>query len=525
VEQFLRRQNVQPKVISADTWPSNTKFWKLLLGESVVGRLGLWHFINRIYRTLRETHPDFGKAIALLQSSIYRIDEFDEAAVMQALSDGTLNGTKLSWAEINELRGTARWNRNYAKFLKKIIYPETVLLANLDRWFVKFKVTASEGKAPGQGRLNPANGQTLFTPETKVAIEEAKKKAQFILDVLTLEEIYQPVEAPTRAKHNLPSYRCARATESKLESFHADQAMFGNTGMATGLIDTINHAGLARHNSKIRWRLYMDLLSSAERDAIPFYFRRIVRHYDHSRLRLINQMARAAGVEHDVHQNVRPLPKDNGERFYGDYFLEWLEREKTAVHPDKNDRCQCGACAGNASCLPFEMAAATTTSAAMKTGLPQSINATATRTSNVPATAMNRALLPATMKTASAGTLLPTTTGVAMLSFPTMAPGLLQAPQPYPVFYPVYAPFQLPAHRLPFQYYYFPPLIVQPPVVGNARKRKRKPQVEESHCCKRYWKYHVLDKPEGSMGAPPHCMDCPVRKQRKRPNNGPKGPH
>jgi hypothetical protein len=75
VEQFVRRTNVRPKVISTDTWPSNTKFWKLMFGDSVVGQLGLWHFINRIYRTLRETHPDFGKANSVLQASIYRLDE------------------------------------------------------------------------------------------------------------------------------------------------------------------------------------------------------------------------------------------------------------------------------------------------------------------------------------------------------------------------------------------------------------------------------------------------------------------
>jgi hypothetical protein len=75
-----------------------------------------------------------------------------------------------------------------------------VMLANLDRWFVQFKVTASEGQAPAEGRVNPANGQALFTPETKPALEEAKKMANFIMDVLSLEEIYQPVEAPTRAK-------------------------------------------------------------------------------------------------------------------------------------------------------------------------------------------------------------------------------------------------------------------------------------------------------------------------------------
>ena len=88
--------------------------------------------INRIYRTLRENHPDFGKAISMLQAAIYRIDELDEAAVMQALFDGTLNGTKMSWADINELRGTARWSGNHAKCLKKILYPLAVLVANLE---------------------------------------------------------------------------------------------------------------------------------------------------------------------------------------------------------------------------------------------------------------------------------------------------------------------------------------------------------------------------------------------------------
>jgi hypothetical protein len=93
-----------------------------MFGDSVVGQLGLWHFINRIYCTLHETHPDFCKAISVLQASIYRLDELDEAAVMQALCDGTLNGTKMSWEDINQLRGTARWNRNYAKYLKKSFF-------------------------------------------------------------------------------------------------------------------------------------------------------------------------------------------------------------------------------------------------------------------------------------------------------------------------------------------------------------------------------------------------------------------
>jgi hypothetical protein len=131
------------------------------------------------------------------------------------------------------------------------------------------------------------------------------------------------------------------------------------------------------------------------------------------------------------------------------------------------------------------------------------------------------------------GALLPTNSMIfhnpTILTFPRMAHGLLPAPQQYPVCFlphPVYyaAPtFQLPSHPLPFLAQQYSPTIVRPPVViGIARKRK--PQVEY-HCCKKYWKYHVLDKPVGKMGALPHALDCPVRKQCRRPNNRPKGPH
>jgi hypothetical protein len=155
-------------------------------------------------------------------------------------------------------------------------------------------------------------------------------------------------------------------------------------------------------------------------------------------------------------------------------------------------------------------------------------------------TTMMTTTMTAAMTTASTGTLLPTaTTGVAhhaaTLAFPTMAPRLIQAPPAAAVSCLLFvasrlhAPFQLPAHQLPFlPQYYFPPMIVRPPVWVA---RKGKPQVASRCCCcccccKRYWKYHhVLDKPEGSMGrVPPHCLDCPVRKQRRGPNNGPKSP-
>jgi hypothetical protein len=49
---------------------------------------------------------------------------------------------------------------------------------------------------------------------------------------------------------------------------------------------------------------------------IPFYFWRIVRHYDHSQLHLVDQMAQSAGVDHNIHKDIRPLQEDTGKIDY-----------------------------------------------------------------------------------------------------------------------------------------------------------------------------------------------------------------
>jgi hypothetical protein len=54
LEQFARRPNVSPKVHSSDTYPSFERFWKAIFGAQLDCRLGLWHFLNRIYRECYE---------------------------------------------------------------------------------------------------------------------------------------------------------------------------------------------------------------------------------------------------------------------------------------------------------------------------------------------------------------------------------------------------------------------------------------------------------------------------------------
>jgi hypothetical protein len=293
--------------------------------------------------------------------------------------------------------------------------------------------------------------------------------------------------------------------------------MFGNTGMAIGLIDTINHAGLARHNTKIRWRLSMDLLSSAKRDAVPFYFRRLVRHYDHSRLQLVNQMARSAGISRDVHQDVRPLPEDNGERFYGDYYLELLEREKTVPVTQDIGRCRCRDCSGSMTLLPFQR---------MVTPTAPPADTTSTCEEQGKADATVLVPLPMTTPSIPQARLGPISRLSPVVQTPLQCPPLCFWSQ-QPAYYYAAPPYyqQLPPQSLPFvlahqqQLLAHQQLASRPIVPGvyssQPRRTRRKPKVVDyQRCCKKYWKYHAVDKPGGRMGAPPHCLDCPVRKHR-----------
>ena len=51
---LFRREDFRPKVMYADTWPHLKNFWKLLYGPTVCGRLGLFHFMQRIIKTMSD---------------------------------------------------------------------------------------------------------------------------------------------------------------------------------------------------------------------------------------------------------------------------------------------------------------------------------------------------------------------------------------------------------------------------------------------------------------------------------------
>jgi hypothetical protein len=132
--------------------------------------------------------------------------------------------------------------------------------------------------------------------------------------------------------------------ESKLERSHQAIVHFANTGMGNKLADALTLAGIALYNLHIRQRLLMGSMPAVERANVPAGYQGIPAHTNHSRLHFINQLARQAGIDCDVHTGITKLQPDNGEKFLSEYLGEQLTRnEMLAPHPETS-RCMCSKC-------------------------------------------------------------------------------------------------------------------------------------------------------------------------------------
>ena len=66
-----KRSGFTPKAMCSDRWPAKTNYWEQLFGKSLEGRLGLFHFAQRLTRTMRKRHIDYFAAINQLLDAIY----------------------------------------------------------------------------------------------------------------------------------------------------------------------------------------------------------------------------------------------------------------------------------------------------------------------------------------------------------------------------------------------------------------------------------------------------------------------
>ena len=144
--------------------------------------------------------------IATLLDAVYAYHSDDYEAVISALKKGTLGRKVHSDQDIAQLRCTKIFRQRYSKYIRKLIRPAETMTQLIDDWFVRYKVTASPGSRPAQGRLDPRTKVPLFTEDTRPAVENCKEKAWYLSDPLPLEQMYHVVPANPNSQHKLPQY-------------------------------------------------------------------------------------------------------------------------------------------------------------------------------------------------------------------------------------------------------------------------------------------------------------------------------
>ena len=134
-QSLARRPGFQPKILYSDTWPHGADYWKCVFGEHLRGRLGMFHFLQRIVRTLRQAHTDYIGAVADLCSCIYRWEKDSYNSLLKAFQDGHFPAAPKTSNEIHQLQFTKSFKRNYSKFLMKELFPTETVRHNLQNWF------------------------------------------------------------------------------------------------------------------------------------------------------------------------------------------------------------------------------------------------------------------------------------------------------------------------------------------------------------------------------------------------------
>ena len=342
ISRLSKRPDFKVDAVYTDTWPHKEGYWKKVFGAEFIGCLGLFHFMQRIGKTLRKNHINYNKAITGLTLCMYAYHKFDYNKLLEALMEGNLPCGKLRADEIEEMKNTPVFRDRYAKYLRKVILAKQTIIAELELWWNRYKCSSSTGEAPALGRRDPTTRQTLFTEDSKTALFNCKEKAGYIQDPRPIEEMYEEIKPHPNSKHGLSVWLSLRG-ESNLEMFHLMLAHFANNGMRESLVDNLNLQGTARHNMRIRHKRRLARRDMETRKKIPAGWETVVPFYNHSELAHINELAVMAGVDGLPFLDLEKLAPDNNDEYFFSEYSQNLKRLDQAV--DNNDICICRECA------------------------------------------------------------------------------------------------------------------------------------------------------------------------------------
>ena len=238
-----KRENFCPNAIYTDTCPHNITFWRLLFGATVVLRLGLFHLIQRIYRTLDTRSNFFWKVLVELKAALYSYYEEDMAKLLDSLKNGTFDssGKKYTSSEIVQLQHSKRWNQRFGAYLRKRIHSAPVISQKIDCWIER------------NSKLRDSNGRSVFSRETEQVAKEQLKKVEYICDLeQNHDRAYQEIRPGPRSQHGLSKWK-SHHPESHLENWHEYVAHLANSGMRPDLSSCLTMRGTCEWNVKCGW--------------------------------------------------------------------------------------------------------------------------------------------------------------------------------------------------------------------------------------------------------------------------------
>ena len=241
-EQFARRHNVNPEVFVTDDMPKNIGMYREIYGD-ISFCLGLFHFVQRITKTLVPEHEDFEASVRDLTSGLSYDEECDVDNVKQALRNGFLgaNNKKHTDNEIKSMMQSFSWNRNYRKYIRMYLKDALIINSHLTTWVSKWN-----------NMYDDAIGSELFTAKTTKAIGNAIKNTKLLVNGLAKEKKYIKVMKPSKfSSCRLSTFINLMGAEQKGEAGHLHLAHYANGGMEARLADALALAGISTDNCRM----------------------------------------------------------------------------------------------------------------------------------------------------------------------------------------------------------------------------------------------------------------------------------
>ena len=337
-EMFARRANVNPEVFVTDDMPKNIGMYKEILGD-ILFCLGLFHFVQRITKTLVPGHEDFEAAVRDLTSGLSHDNQHDLDNVKHALKNGFLgaNNKKHTDNEINSMMQSFSWNRNYRKYIRMHLKDALVINSHLNIWLTKWDNIYDE-----------EIDSELFTAGTHKAIRLAIKNTIWLVNGLKKEDKYIEVKPSKFSICRLSTFINLMGAEQKGEAGHLHLAHYANGGMEASLADALALAGISNDNCRMYQKLRIGQLNEVDRSKVNASFHSWPSHLNHHRLNNINMLATKNGAKPPF-KHIRILPPDNGERFMSAYItiLNGIEKKYTTLQENESLRCPCSKCYHN----------------------------------------------------------------------------------------------------------------------------------------------------------------------------------